>query len=879
MEGLSDAEKEVVKEFQRINAEASKMGAAVSEPAQKASGLINELKQRIVDLEGARDRSFQPVAIERFNAKIREAQAQIAKLTDTTAKQAPATEKATGAVIKLREQIQQLEKARDRSFDTKEIEQYNLKIRDAQQQLRGLTTVTEREVPKQESLFKSIGGVIAAYFSVQALVEFGKKVIEVTSQFQKFEAVLTNTLGSNSAAQRALASIQAYAVQSNRSVAELTDSYVKFANRGIRLTTDEIRKLDDLANSTGKSFDQLTEAALDAFSGENERLKEFGIQAKKTGETTQFTFKGVTTEVKNNQAAIKEYITSLGDLQGVAGSTAAISQTLEGRISNLGDSFDQLFLAIGKGASGPFTYLLGLFNDYIQFVTNAIKSTEDFQNEIANIQADKYVKQFAAYSEAEQILAEDRLRKAIAAQDELLRIEREGREARQAQANEAAKQASKFGALVVAAEIAKSEREVQLEQDRLTNQKRLDVIKEFYAEQRKLAEQAANTPALGLLEGLEKKLKELGEAQKKAFSAEEIKKYEEEIINTQNEIEELKKVLRGQGVDDRALIKGGATEELIKSIDEQTRAAKGGEDELFDIAEEGTAKRVDLSQSYYKTQEEFAKLAGEKDLERLAEVEERRRAIMEETYNFGRNLADAAFEISRNNTQADLDNLEAKKEQELKLVGDNEQAKAFIQAKFDRQQAALKNKQAKQDRDEALFNIVIDTATSIIRTGAQLGYPAAIPFVALAAAAGAVQAAVVLSRPLPKYKDGVLDIDGPGTSTSDSILARLSKGESVMTARETQDYRPVLEAIRGGFDPDMLNNMVINYDHLGKLASIAYRPQQIDQKALEMVMSKAVQKAVSKLPISSVQMDEKGFKKFILTGDSVTEVLNNQFPQ
>lgn len=48
------------------------------------------------------------------------------------------------------------------------------------------------------------------------------------------------------------------------------------------------------------------------------------------------------------------------------------------------------------------------------------------------------------------------------------------------------------------------------------------------------------------------------------------------------------------------------------------------------------------------------------------------------------------------------------------------------------------------------------------------------------------------------FKDGVIGLDGPGTSTSDSIHARLSKGESVMTAKETQKYRPYLEAMREG---------------------------------------------------------------------------------
>ena len=56
---------------------------------------------------------------------------------------------------------------------------------------------------------------------------------------------------------------------------ELTESFIKFTNRGIKVTANELTKFGDLASSQGKSFDQLTEAVLDATGGDFERLKEF----------------------------------------------------------------------------------------------------------------------------------------------------------------------------------------------------------------------------------------------------------------------------------------------------------------------------------------------------------------------------------------------------------------------------------------------------------------------------------------------------------------------------------------------------------------------------------------------------------------------------
>jgi hypothetical protein len=51
---------------------------------------------------------------------------------------------------------------------------------------------------------------------------------------------------------------------------------------------------------------------------------------------------------------------------------------------------------------------------------------------------------------------------------------------------------------------------------------------------------------------------------------------------------------------------------------------------------------------------------------------------------------------------------------------------------------------------------------------------------------------------MPKFKDGVIDLQGQGTGTSDSINARLSRGESVMTAKETSQYKPLFQSIREG---------------------------------------------------------------------------------
>jgi hypothetical protein len=225
---------------------------------------------------------------------------------------------------------------------------------------------------------------IAAGFAIQSI---GQQIFETTAKFQGYESVLKNTLGSQQEAEKALNLIKDTAKGTVFSVDELTASYLKFANRGIKLTGAEITKLADIAASQGKSFDQLTEAVLDAQTGEFERLKEFGIRASKSGDQVTFAFKGVNTTIKNTPEAINALIASYGDLQGVQGSNITQMETLNGRMSNIGDTVDELFVKIGKA-------LLPVFNFLLDVVVSVVAGLSTLANILISIP--KFIQENAA---------------------------------------------------------------------------------------------------------------------------------------------------------------------------------------------------------------------------------------------------------------------------------------------------------------------------------------------------------------------------------------------------------------------------------------------------------------------------------------------------
>jgi hypothetical protein len=109
----------------------------------------------------------------------------------------------------------------------------------------------------------------------------------------------------------------------------------------------------------------------------------------------------------------------------------------------------------------------------------------------------------------------------------------------------------------------------------------------------------------------------------------------------------------------------------------------------------------------------------------------------------------------------------------------------------------LEKKRFEQNKESQKVNLLINTASAIIRAFSDLGPIGGAIAAAVIGQLSIQQLAAINSSQFPQgFKEGVIDLKGPGTETSDSIPARLSRGESVMTAQETRDYKPVLQAIR-----------------------------------------------------------------------------------
>lgn len=137
-----------------------------------------------------------------------------------------------------------------------------------------------------------------------------------------------------------------------------------------------------------------------------------------------------------------------------------------------------------------------------------------------------------------------------------------------------------------------------------------------------------------------------------------------------------------------------------------------------------------------------------------------------------------------------------------------------IDEKTEAKREEIERKQAVRQKAQAVYQALISTSLAIMSTAAQLGFPAAIPFIAAVATLGAVQIGTILATPLPGAEDGGSLLDVLRTQDGKSFRAKYDPDRrgfvdrpSVLVGESGREYvipdegvdnptiRPVLDVI------------------------------------------------------------------------------------
>jgi hypothetical protein len=224
-----------------------------------------------------------------------------------------------------------------------DVTQLNSQLNTINNQLRD----TQRNGNNASNALKDMAKGLFALFGALAGLE---KLIEVNREFGILKAGLETATGSAQGANDAFIALQDFAKTTPYDLAQATSAFTQLVNLGLTPSERALKSYGDTSAALGKDLSQMVEAVADAATGEFERLKEFGIKSKNQGDTIAFTFKGTTETVKNNAAAIEEYLIKLGEVN-FDGAMKKRMESLDGAIANLGDSWDAFFYQLGQAGA------------------------------------------------------------------------------------------------------------------------------------------------------------------------------------------------------------------------------------------------------------------------------------------------------------------------------------------------------------------------------------------------------------------------------------------------------------------------------------------------------------------------------------------------
>lgn len=208
---------------------------------------------------------------------------------------------------------------------------------------------------------KSAGGDVASAFAPVAkagavlsggMLAGGAFVLKTASQFERYQTILETIEGSSEKAKASMKWVSEFAAKTPYELDQTTDAFVRLKAYGIDPQGGALRAAGDAAAAMGKPLEQAVEALADAMTGENERLKEFGIKASKEGDKIvyRWTENGKTMAAVAKASSGKQIEETLKGIwsRRYSGAMDKLSNTWEGMWSNLQDTIAQFALEIGN---------------------------------------------------------------------------------------------------------------------------------------------------------------------------------------------------------------------------------------------------------------------------------------------------------------------------------------------------------------------------------------------------------------------------------------------------------------------------------------------------------------------------------------------------
>jgi hypothetical protein len=241
-------------------------------------------------------------------------------------------------------------------------------------------------------------------------------------------------------------------------------------------------------------------------------------------------------------------------------------------------------------------------------------------------------------------------------------------------------------------------------------------------------------------------------------------------------------------------------------------------------------------------------------------------------------LSNTIFTINQQNRQAEtndiLESLNMRKDAELANKNLTDAQRLQIEARYQQQEAQIKQRAWEAQKQADLAQAIINTALAVTKAFATVPPPANIFAAAAAGVAGAAQIAIISSTQPPKFADG--GMVGGQLHSSGGTLIEAERGEYVINRQSTSDYLPSLKVLNSGeVEPTFANNILTALANGTFDLAAQFQTKQsasndgINYDKLDRIMAKHKSNL-------NVNIDEQGLTTFLLKENSRVEFRNKK---
>jgi hypothetical protein len=213
----------------------------------------------------------------------------------------------------------------------------------------------------------------------------------------------------------------------------------------------------------------------------------------------------------------------------------------------------------------------------------------------------------------------------------------------------------------------------------------------------------------------------------------------------------------------------------------------------------------------------------------------------------------------------------------LAFAEDSQTAQDEIKRQAAEKEKELRRREFKAKKEQAIFNIAIDTAQAIAATLARGGF-FAIPLTFIVGALGLAQIAMVSSQQMPAYKTGtdnhiggkMLVNDGSGSNYKETIQTPDGK------IYQPKERNVIMNAPKGTkvFTHDQWQR---NLDNILTSNSINYaQPNVVVNSGMSDEQVDRIVSTIANKQESHLSLDKSGIKHYVSNGHTTKEILNSQ---